>query len=74
MPVDVPLLGDVLVFVPVGDTGTLELTLVAFPEADPLLPDPPITPKPNSKAKASKARAIRPPIIHQQGWQRAVSL
>lgn len=80
VPVVFPLVEGVLVpaeavvFGPVGDTGTLELTLAALPEAAPLFPDPPITPKPNSKAKASNAKAIKPPMIHQQGWQSAASL
>lgn len=78
-PVDVPLVGDVLVpadapVVPVGETGTLVVTPALVPEADPLFADPPITPKPNSRAKVSKARAIKPPTIHQQGWHSAVSL
>lgn len=69
-----PVLADAPVLAVVGDTGTFVLTLAPLPETAPLLPEPPITPSPKSRAKVRRASASRPPKIHQQGWQSGVSL
>lgn len=53
-----------------GETGTLVLVL---PEEEVFPLWPPITPKPNSRASVSNAKAMIPPKIHQPGWHRGVS-
>jgi len=60
---------------PLGDVPVPEWVVVEVPVLPPVAATlwPPITPKPNSRARVSNAKAMIPPKIHQPGWHRGVS-